>query len=815
MDTFFQQLFGLFTAPPGSLIYYLVVAFAITGAFQAVLIGRQAGNKYPQGRLIVGLSLLLAGQLSLFITSGLAWQGFLDPHVVLPPLDRAVAALSLVWIGWLWSFPAANRLADAMAGLLSLVIAVAFGFTLNSWSAVPPGTSFNTTIFDQVWVLSTLAIILVGMLLLFVRRPEGWGIGLSMLTFNLAGHLGHFLWPEVSGDFSGVIRLAQLCSFPLLPVLAQRGRLPQGLPQAVPPPLIKTTRPDSGVQIERRHYSADPRTVYNWLQLAVSPEPGVRYAEFTRAFTQTMLADLGLLLRVPEPGRNVMVLAGYDLIHEEYLHISSLERESIPVVANALQKGRALRLGGEDGNSPDLAALAGALNLERAGHLILVPLVDPPTVWGGLLLMSPYSNRPWSEDDQTYLLSSIETMVTLLQQGEAGMGAGISPVADDYARINDQLTLARQQIDEMKGDNRILLEEIAALRGSATVAPDLGNLLAIQQETQEIITSLQEENERLQAALASSAEGSLASESLLTPQAAASEAPKGGLRQVEEELRLALEQSAHLQNALAESNMQLLTLQKLGKQSAKGLPVEDDGAVVAALVQELRQPMASITGYTDLLLAETAGIIGALQRNFLERIKSSIERMQGILNDLVQLTDLQSGPPELAPEAINASVLIDEAIASISSQLRSKNITLRVDLPDELPEIQADRDALQQIVIHLLQNAGTVTPVEGTISLKLRVQPDDRGLPAMLFQVTDTGGGIAAEDLPRVFSRRYRADNPLIQGVGDTGVGLSIARTLVEAHQGRIWVESLPGQSSTFSVLLPLNPRSEPTPGAA
>ena len=261
--------------------------------------------------------------------------------------------------------------------------------------------------------------------------------------------------------------------------------------------------------------------------------------------------------------------------------------------------------------------------------------------------------------------------------------------------------------------------------------------------------------------------------------------------------------------------MQLLALQQIDRQAAKGVPVDEDEAVIAALIQELRQPMASITGYTDLLLAETAGIIGALQRNFLERIKGAIERMQGIMNDLAQMTDLQSSPPALAPESINASVLIDEALAVISSQLRSKNITLRVDMPDELPEIQADHDALQQIVMHLLQNAGSVTPTEGTIGLKLRVQPDDRGLPAMLFQVTDTGGGIASEDLPRVFSRRYRADNPLIQGVGDTGIGLSIARTLVEAHQGRIWVESIPGQSSTFSVLLPLNPRSEPTASAA
>jgi signal transduction histidine kinase len=87
----------------------------------------------------------------------------------------------------------------------------------------------------------------------------------------------------------------------------------------------------------------------------------------------------------------------------------------------------------------------------------------------------------------------------------------------------------------------------------------------------------------------------------------------------------------------------------------------------------------------------------------------------------------------------------------------------------------------------------------------LRVQTkEEEGREYVLLQVTDTGGGIPAEDLPRVFTRLYRADNVLIQGVGDTGVGLSIAKTLTEAQKGRIWVESEIGKGSTFSVLLPI-----------
>ena len=94
-------------------------------------------------------------------------------------------------------------------------------------------------------------------------------------------------------------------------------------------------------------------------------------------------------------------------------------------------------------------------------------------------------------------------------------------------------------------------------------------------------------------------------------------------------------------------------------------------------------------------------------------------------------------------------------------------------------------------------------PNEGTV--RLRVQKwEEEGREYVLLQVTDTGGGITAEDLPRVFTRLYRAENVLIQGVGDTGVGLSIAKTLTEAQKGRIWVDSEAGKGSTFSVLLPI-----------
>lgn len=183
--------------------------------------------------------------------------------------------------------------------------------------------------------------------------------------------------------------------------------------------------------------------------------------------------------------------------------------------------------------------------------------------------------------------------------------------------------------------------------------------------------------------------------------------------------------------------------------------------------------------------------------------------MEGLLDDLIQIATVDGEEMELNPEDVDLGNAIDKAIADTSSQLKEKNITLRVDLPHELPRIHADRDALQQILIHLLKNAGAASPVEGEIYLRASENGEEENQGFLLFQVADQGGGIPEEDLPRVFSRLYRADNPLIEGVGDTGVGLSIVKTLVEAHDGKIWVDTETDVGSTFNLLLPLSDQGE------
>jgi signal transduction histidine kinase len=228
--------------------------------------------------------------------------------------------------------------------------------------------------------------------------------------------------------------------------------------------------------------------------------------------------------------------------------------------------------------------------------------------------------------------------------------------------------------------------------------------------------------------------------------------------------------------------------------------------------------MSSIVGYADLLLGESVGILGALQRKFLERIKASSERMGVLLDDLIRVMDIDSGNLRLAPESVDVGRVVDDALHGCETLFQAKSIRVETALPDDLPPIQADRDALLQIFTHLLNNSGAASASDSLVRLTVQREVDQRpGLPPssyLVISVTDTGGGIAPEDQPRVFSRLYRADAPLIAGLGDNGMGLSIAKALVEAHGGRIWVISEPGQGSTFYVLLPLDGKASRPNGA-
>jgi signal transduction histidine kinase len=490
-----------------------------------------------------------------------------------------------------------------------------------------------------------------------------------------------------------------------------------------------------------------------------------------------MLADLCFLVTLTDD-KNMVITCGYDLIREEKLDGTAVSKDATPLLSNAMLRGRPLRLPASS-TSSDLKGLEQLLGLTSSGHLLSVPISSHESgPLGGILILSPYSNRLWNADDQTYLSNISPLFVPILER--AKLITQVKTERDEARQLALEVQEQAADANKKYEDSARELNELREKMSQAQLQLEhMAVLATMQEESQKTIESLKADIEHLHTA----SEFGESNNSL----------------QVEHELRQALKEVARMQNALADANIKILDLEK-----RTSVPITTEQVeVIASISQELRQPMSSIVGYTDLLLGESVGILGALQRKFIERIKASTERIGNLADDLIQITTLETGRMEFRTEPTDLNLIIDNAMAYTSTQIREKNITMRLDIPDSSPRIQTDRDVFQQILIHLLQNATAATQTEGTITLRVQMQHDAEQ-DFISVQVTDSGGGIASEDLPRVFARRYRADDSLIHGLGDTGVGLYIAKTIVEAQGGRIWVETEAGEGSTFSVLLPV-----------
>jgi len=767
MSAFTSLILTQLTVPPGDLIYYIVLVFAVASALQSAFNHWQA-SEFPQARrAFVGLGVLLAAQVIMFIFSGLGWQHLIDPKAILPPLDRAYIIFGIIWITWLYAFPEPSKAADAGAALLSVLVITALGLSLLIWQPQIATTSYNQTNDDWVWQISSMIFTLIGIGILFIRKPDGMWNGIILLALGFLGHAGHLLFP-VEGNYSGIVRLAYMAAYPILLTLPQRFSVLSSSPAVSTPARPTTQKQDVGLT-ERRRYSTDPKTFHAMLALAAETNPTKVSQAITRAIAQTMLSDLCFMIYLTDNNNQLLIAGGYDLIREDSLDGGSLNKSAIPMLANSLQRGRPLRMPASS-TSADVKGLGDILGLTNPGHLLCVPILTPEKEsLGGVLLLSPYSDRTWTAEDQAYLSNIATALVPIIKRSQN---------SNKQEAQNDQ---TRAQITDLEHHVQELTRQLETARAETpkSNSKEIASLLAAQEESQRIIEQLQMESAELRTGK--------------------NIQPSASSVQMEQELKASLQELARVQNQLVDANMKAHELEK-GHVTIKST---EQAEVVASISQELRQPLSSIVGYTDLLLGESVGILGALQRKFVERIKASTERINNLTDDMIQITTLEAELNDLKLEPVDLNVVIDNAMSYTSTQVREKNISMHLEFPKKLAPIQADREALQQIFTHLLQNAGAATPFEGTVRLKVQTRIEE-GTEYILIQVTDTGGGISAKDLPRVFTRLYRADNVLIQGVGDTGVGLSITKTLTEAHHGRIWVESEQGVGSTFSVLLPI-----------
>lgn len=179
-------------------------------------------------------------------------------------------------------------------------------------------------------------------------------------------------------------------------------------------------------------------------------------------------------------------------------------------------------------------------------------------------------------------------------------------------------------------------------------------------------------------------------------------------------------------------------------------------------------------------------------------IRSQIENLSGLINDLFELSQLETGQVQLQVEPINLNDLLSDVLESMQPQAKAKEVSLKGIFGEDLPPIMAEFLKVQRVLNNLVQNAIRHTPASGSVSLATKVVPQ-----GVQVEVADTGEGISSEDLPHIFDQFFRGEKSRSRETGGSGLGLAIAKSIVEAHNGQIWVDSQVGQGTRFSFILP------------
>jgi signal transduction histidine kinase len=217
---------------------------------------------------------------------------------------------------------------------------------------------------------------------------------------------------------------------------------------------------------------------------------------------------------------------------------------------------------------------------------------------------------------------------------------------------------------------------------------------------------------------------------------------------------------------------------------------------------ELRTPLTCIHQFVSILIDGLAGEINTEQRYHLRTVLNSVHQLRAMIHDLLEATRAESGKIRVEPRCVIIGDLVQQAISMMAATAKEKHVGLEAGLDTRIPFVYADPDRVLQVLINLIDNGIKFTPLEGSVVVKACMVDADPGM--VYISVADTGRGIGPEAKALIFERLYQDPNSVDNNRSGLGLGLFIAKELVELHSGRIWVASEVGNGTTFSFTLPL-----------
>ena len=568
-----ENIFAFLDSTQASLIIYLCTSTLLV---LSLAINISYWRRIPfslSRRLAVGLLVMLLVELAAFAATILLSPNLVAAGFGLPPIDRFQMAFLLLWLMWIWAFPDSSPWADTLAAFIAIVLCVAFILTLSTWSLSDPVGNFNAHWLDLVWQLASLGYVVLMVFIIYLRRKNLWGLGILTGLLFICGHAIQILFPNLSGDYPGPVRLVTLIALPLLLLLPQRF--------IAPPSSTHTAGLRHGRdKRDRRRFSTELPTALGFLSLAWEDNPQAALQQLVKSIGQALLADVCLFTTQPNQNGQVTVLAGHDFFNHLDIKETQLDRQRIPLIVDVLNQNRNLRLPKDYSATPDISSLCRLIRHNGTAPLLVHP-INKPNAWqiGGILLLTPYSRRSWVVEDSTYVAGLVEALIHIIEHNQSQLltSSLIQNLTDEQRASGKTIINLQNELQELytqldTAQSRMAALEAASLSGQSSEAtPETIQQQAVTDQPHKVFTRdatikldprvvenhdaakeivrLHDENNALRQLIAHISAGP--EETTWKPE-----------NHPEKELRLSLEEVARLKNMLADADMKLRQLDR-------------------------------------------------------------------------------------------------------------------------------------------------------------------------------------------------------------------------------------------------------------
>ncbi|MGQ9467002.1 MAG: ATP-binding protein [Anaerolineae bacterium] len=780
-----DPLYNLLGTGPGAFVYHLLILLALEGAAGIALVEYRHTRNPDQRRFLFAFTVVLLLRVPLLV---LGPQGY---HF-LAPLLYALEVASLTGMSWAFLSPLIGRRAGrwfliiqstAILGLILLFFPLWYPLA----RAVP---FFEYIAFWQqpIWDLwTTLLAVFTGLYLLLQRRRVEYLLpGIAFLIIALGNGL-------VALDETGLGRLVNLFGYPLISIIVYRAALQD----------LWSYRQELQTLSERSLQQTQELLsllgISQILSASLELEPVLK--QVAEHIAQALDADrVAVLLRpaegpadlseeaVPERLR-LMTLYGPLLGHMPLPDPVDVPLDRYPLLAHAVRRRRHLILHPHR-PQPDLQSLYDLLQSPRGGTMIVQPLVQRERVMGVLLIVNDHQPTPFESRD-----------IRLCESIGAQMAAAMENVYL-YRRLEQEVQRLERALREQ--------EREASLREAILESTAEGIIVT---DEQGVAIRLNAAAERILGVPRERLLGRPVQRSL---EAVAAQ-PLGDAAFLQSPLHILFELEGK-RVAVSAAPVRLPSGEHLGtvavlRDVTREVQAENaKREFIAHVSHELRTPLTAILGYSEALYGGIVGPISSTQATFLHVIHDNARRLVTIANNLIAVAESERGHLELNYVPTDLALLVGEVLESFVHQMKARQLEWRLEVADDMLPAEVDPLRIRQVVSNLISNAVKFTYPGGRVTVGLAAVPEPGGAPPQFcrFWVQDTGIGIPLEEQPRVWERFYHTDDPLRMAAGGMGVGLSIVKSLVEAHGGRVWLESAPGQGSTFTVLLPIRRPTSP-----